>query len=92
MFDGDNINMVRIVVFDGGKIYPIVSNYLGLRTIKGHIRASEGWALVPYPEKKIFSVAALFYFPEKKIISLVALSIFRKYFLWQHFSIFLKRK
>ena len=43
---------MRIVVFDGGRIYPIVSNYLGLRTIKGNIRA-EGWPLVPSPEKKI---------------------------------------
>ena len=28
--------------FDGGRIYPIVSNYLGLRTIKGDIRREAG--------------------------------------------------
>ena len=48
MFDGDNINMVRIVVFDGGKIYPIVSNYLGLRTIKGDIRRAAGGGRSPH--------------------------------------------
>ena len=67
--------MLMIVVFYGGKIYPIVSNYLGLRTIKGDIRA-EGWSLVPSPQKKISSLAVLFYFSEMKIFSVSALFYF----------------
>ena len=41
--------------FEDGRIYPIVSNYLGLRMIKGDNRLAKGWSLVaPFPKEKRF--------------------------------------